>query len=174
MTTEPSTITREDLAALLDAGGICTADGGTQLIDVRPARLFEAAHIPGAINLPFETLGSATADTLTAAGLDPARPTVIYGRKEEAGRKAADTLSGLGCEGRVLLGGMNEWLREQQPCEPPVKGWACGVCSYGYKVHRGDEHSGAEPGTLFEELPETWRCPWCGALKDRFFKETWT
>ncbi|MGE0430776.1 MAG: rubredoxin [Planctomycetota bacterium] len=173
--TDAATITQDDLAGLIAGAADAATASAVQLIDVRPARLFAAAHIPGAINVPFESLADATAASLADAGLDPARDTVVYGRKDEAGRKAAVALAALGFGNlRVLDGGMNLWLRDQRLCDPPVKGWACGVCSYGYQVHRGDDSTGVEPGTLFEELPAGWRCPWCGAMKDRFIKETWT
>ncbi|MCX7805071.1 MAG: rubredoxin [Planctomycetota bacterium] len=54
------------------------------------------------------------------------------------------------------------------PCEPPVKSYACTVCSFGYYPHMGFPKMQIPPGTLFEELPENWRCPWCGAPKSKF------
>jgi len=35
----------------------------------------------------------------------------------------------------------------------------------------GDPDSGIAPGTKFEDLPETWTCPVCGAEKSKFEKE---
>jgi len=49
--------------------------------------------------------------------------------------------------------------------------WACGVCSYAYISEQGDSLYGIAPGTLFDELPDDWRCPWCGALKSEFYAE---
>ncbi|MEW6458344.1 MAG: rubredoxin [Bacillota bacterium] len=46
--------------------------------------------------------------------------------------------------------------------------WQCTVCGYVYDPAAGDE--GVAPGTPFEELPETWACPLCGAGKDLFEK----
>ncbi len=44
----------------------------------------------------------------------------------------------------------------------------CSVCGYEYDPAVGDPGSGIPPGTPFEELPEDWTCPVCGASKDEF------
>ena len=49
--------------------------------------------------------------------------------------------------------------------------YACTVCSYGYIPALGDPEQGVRPGTAFEDLPEDWRCPWCGAQKSEFVPE---
>ncbi|MCX6828710.1 MAG: rubredoxin [candidate division Zixibacteria bacterium] len=46
--------------------------------------------------------------------------------------------------------------------------WECEVCGYVYDPAKGDPQGGAEPGTLFENLPHEWVCPVCGADKDQF------
>ncbi len=48
--------------------------------------------------------------------------------------------------------------------------WRCMVCGYIYDPEVGDPDSGIAPGTSFEELPEGWVCPICGASKDLFEK----
>jgi len=48
--------------------------------------------------------------------------------------------------------------------------WECMVCGYVYDPEVGDPDNGIEPGTPFEELPEDWICPECGAPKDMFEK----
>ncbi|MBZ4647800.1 MAG: Rubredoxin, partial [Desulfomicrobiaceae bacterium] len=37
---------------------------------------------------------------------------------------------------------------------------------------QGDPDSGIAPGTAFEDLPEDWECPVCGASKADFVKES--
>ena len=54
---------------------------------------------------------------------------------------------------------------------PDLTRYACTVCSYGYHPLKGDPDSGVLPGTPFEDLPDDWRCPWCGASKDQFVPE---
>jgi flavin reductase (DIM6/NTAB) family NADH-FMN oxidoreductase RutF/rubredoxin len=49
--------------------------------------------------------------------------------------------------------------------------YKCTVCNYVYDPEIGDVESGIEPGTPFEELPEDWVCPVCGAGKNEFEKE---
>ncbi len=46
--------------------------------------------------------------------------------------------------------------------------WECAVCGYIYDPQQGDPDNGVAPGTPFEELPEDWLCPVCGALKSEF------
>jgi rubredoxin len=46
--------------------------------------------------------------------------------------------------------------------------WQCLACGYIYDPEKGDPDSGVEPGTPFEDLPDDWVCPDCGADKDSF------
>ena len=46
--------------------------------------------------------------------------------------------------------------------------YECEVCGYVYDPELGDEENGIAPGTAFEDLPEDWVCPECGADKDEF------
>ena len=46
--------------------------------------------------------------------------------------------------------------------------WRCTICQYEYDPAAGDPENGVPPGTPFEELPEEWVCPICGAGKDLF------
>jgi rubredoxin len=46
--------------------------------------------------------------------------------------------------------------------------WMCLTCGYIYDEAEGDPESGFPPGTRFEDLPLSWRCPDCGAGKDEF------
>jgi len=50
--------------------------------------------------------------------------------------------------------------------------WICTVCGYVYDPKDGDPTSAVEPGTAFEDLPDTWVCPECGVGKDMFEKES--
>jgi rubredoxin len=46
--------------------------------------------------------------------------------------------------------------------------WECTLCGYVYDPEKGDPGSNIPPGTPFEEIPEDWECPDCGATKDMF------
>jgi rhodanese-related sulfurtransferase len=47
---------------------------GAQLVDVLPASIFRQEHLPGAVNVPLETLERAAA----YAALDESQPIVVY------------------------------------------------------------------------------------------------
>ena len=46
--------------------------------------------------------------------------------------------------------------------------WMCSVCGYVYDPDEGDPEGGIAAGTAFEELPDGWVCPVCGAEKAAF------
>jgi rubredoxin len=46
--------------------------------------------------------------------------------------------------------------------------WECTVCGWIYDPAKGDPSQGIKPGTPFEDLPDDWVCPECGAPKDMF------
>ncbi len=46
--------------------------------------------------------------------------------------------------------------------------YKCLVCGHVYDPAEGDEDSGIPPGTAFEDLPDDWVCPLCGAEKSDF------
>ncbi len=48
--------------------------------------------------------------------------------------------------------------------------WKCVVCGYVYDPDQGDPENDVEPGTAFEDIPEDWVCPECGASKSDFEK----
>ena len=50
--------------------------------------------------------------------------------------------------------------------------WISTVCGYTYDPAVGDPAGGIDPGTAFEDLPDTWVCPECGVGKDMFEKES--
>ncbi|KPK74740.1 MAG: hypothetical protein AMJ79_13290 [Phycisphaerae bacterium SM23_30] len=49
-----------------------------------------------------------------------------------------------------------------------MQSYRCLVCGYIYNPAEGDPDNGIEPGTAFEDIPEDWVCPECGAGKDDF------
>lgn len=48
--------------------------------------------------------------------------------------------------------------------------YVCNMCGYTYDPEEGDPENGIKPGTKFEDLPDDWQCPMCGASKDDFMK----
>ena len=52
-----------------------------------------------------------------------------------------------------------------------MKKYTCTVCGYEYDPVAGDPDNGVKPGTAFNDLPDDWVCPVCGADKDAFEPE---
>jgi len=46
--------------------------------------------------------------------------------------------------------------------------WECSQCGYIYDPEKGDPSNGVEGGTLFEDVPDIWLCPICGAPRSYF------
>jgi len=49
-----------------------------------------------------------------------------------------------------------------------MKKYVCDVCGYIYDEAEGDLDVGIAAGTKWEDLPEDFECPLCGASKDQF------
>lgn len=48
--------------------------------------------------------------------------------------------------------------------------YRCVICGHIYDPEVGDPESGIKAGTKFEDLPDDWACPICGATKEDFEK----
>ena len=48
--------------------------------------------------------------------------------------------------------------------------YVCGVCGWEYDEEVGCEENGIDPGTKFEDLPDSFACLLCGVGKDQFKK----
>jgi rubredoxin len=46
--------------------------------------------------------------------------------------------------------------------------WICTSCGFIYDPSDGDPDGGIAPGTAFEDIPDDWFCPVCGARKRDF------
>jgi len=60
----------------------------------------------------------------------------------------------------------NQIKKEQE--EKNMEKYVCTVCGYVYDPVKGDPDGGIAPGTPFDEIPDDWVCPVCGAAKDAF------
>lgn len=49
--------------------------------------------------------------------------------------------------------------------------YVCDLCGWVYDPETGDPDNGIEAGVKFEDLPDDFVCPLCGAGKDAFSKE---
>lgn len=50
----------------------------------------------------------------------------------------------------------------------PYQKYICLLCGYIYDEEQGWPHDGIEPGTRWDDIPEDWLCPDCGAMKADF------
>jgi len=49
-----------------------------------------------------------------------------------------------------------------------MKKYKCEVCGHIYDEAKGSPSQGIPAGTKWEDLPEDWECPDCGAEKEDF------
>lgn len=49
-----------------------------------------------------------------------------------------------------------------------MKKYRCDICGYVYDPEVGDDAAGIAAGTSFDDLPDDYECPVCGAGKDDF------
>jgi rubredoxin len=49
-----------------------------------------------------------------------------------------------------------------------AKRYRCLVCEHIYDPREGDPGTDIAPGTAFEDIPDDWYCPDCGATKADF------
>ncbi len=49
-----------------------------------------------------------------------------------------------------------------------MKRYRCMICDWIYDETLGAPDEGLAPGTKWEDIPEDWVCPLCGASKDQF------
>lgn len=63
---------------------------------------------------------------------------------------------------------MSKRADEQTLAEQAPASYECSSCGYVYEPSKGDSKSNIPAGTLFEELPPTWRCPVCGVRTSQF------
>jgi rubredoxin len=49
--------------------------------------------------------------------------------------------------------------------------YVCSICGYVYDPEQGDPDNGVAAGTKWEDVPDDWECPVCGASKADFEKE---
>lgn len=102
-----------------DADGYAQVDASTAaqmmadedneiVLDVRTPEEYAEAHIPGAINVPNETIG----DDAIAELPDKAQLIMVYCRSGNRSKQAAQKLADQGYTNVVEFGGINDWTGE--------------------------------------------------------------
>jgi len=62
------------------------------------------------------------------------------------------------------------YIEEKKQEVPKLPSYKCSICGWIYDPAAGDPDGGIAPGILFEQIPESWKCPICGAAKSDFEK----
>ena len=78
------------------------------ILDVRTAQEYSEKHIPGAINIPNETIGTEDIPELP----DMEQLILVYCRSGNRSKQASEKLVKLGYTNIVEFGGINDWTGE--------------------------------------------------------------
>ena len=80
-------------------------ESGYIILDVRTPEEFSERHIPNAINIPNETIGSEDIQELP----DKGQLILVYCRSGNRSKQASGKLAELGYTNIVEIGGINDW-----------------------------------------------------------------
>ena len=83
-------------------------ESGYIILDVRTPEEFRERHIPNAINIPNETIGSEDIQELP----DKDQLILVYCRSGNRSKQASEKLAALGYTNIVEFGGINDWPGE--------------------------------------------------------------
>ena len=78
------------------------------ILDVRTTEEYSEKHIPGAINIPNETIGTEDIPELP----DKEQLILVYCRRGNRSKQASEKLVNLGYTNIVEFGGINDWTGE--------------------------------------------------------------
>ena len=91
--------------SMTDAVTMMEEESGYIILDVRTPEEFADKHIPGAINIPNETIGTEEIPELP----DKDRLIMVYCRSGNRSKQASEKLVALGYTNIVEFGGINDW-----------------------------------------------------------------
>ena len=95
-------ISRDEAIAIMES------ERDYMILDVRTTEEFADKHIPDAINIPNETIGTEDIPELP----DKDQLILVYCRSGNRSKQASDKLVGLGYTNIVEFGGINDWPGE--------------------------------------------------------------
>ena len=91
-----------------EAATMMEEESGYIILDVRTAQEYSEKHIPGAINIPNETIGTEDIPELP----DIEQLILVYCRSGNRSKQASEKLVKLGYTNIVEFGGINDWTGE--------------------------------------------------------------
>ena len=91
-----------------EADSMMEEESGYIILDVRTAQEYSEKHIPGAINIPNETIGTEDIPELP----DIEQLILVYCRSGNRSKQASEKLVKLGYTNIVEFGGINDWTGE--------------------------------------------------------------
>ena len=91
-----------------EAATMMEEESGYIILDVRTAQEYSEKHIPGAINIPNETIGTEGIPELP----DKEQLILVYCRSGNRSKQASEKLVKLGYTNIVEFGGINDWTGE--------------------------------------------------------------
>ena len=91
-----------------EAATMMEEESGYIILDVRTAQEYGEKHIPGAINIPNETIGTEDIPELP----DIEQLILVYCRSGNRSKQASEKLVKLGYTNIVEFGGINDWTGE--------------------------------------------------------------
>ena len=91
-----------------EAKEMMTRDDGHVIVDVRRQDEYDAGHIPGAILIPNETIGSDSPEALP----DYDQIILVYCRSGNRSKQASEKLAAMGYKNVYEFGGINSWTGE--------------------------------------------------------------
>ena len=83
-------------------------DDGHVIVDVRRQDEYDEGHIPGAILIPNESIGTSRPDALP----EPDQIILVYCRSGNRSKQAAEKLAAIGYTNVYEFGGINTWTGE--------------------------------------------------------------
>ena len=91
-----------------EAKQLMEQDGTQIIVDVRTQEEYDSGHIPGAICIPNESIGTEHPEELP----DPRQVILIYCRSGNRSKQAAQKLFDMGYTNVYEFGGINDWTGE--------------------------------------------------------------
>ena len=91
-----------------EAAEMMEKESGYIILDVRTPEEFAERHIPGALNIPNETIGTEEIPALP----DKQQLILVYCRSGNRSKQASEKLAAQGYTNIVEFGGINDWTGE--------------------------------------------------------------